>query len=139
MALVTLQLSIVCCFRAVYSHAFWAGWYRVCWRSSPGHLPAQPGDPVERRGGQADFHAGNTIGGVLQPALHVEDLPEIFQFSSTGVPIVEAQAVPQLSAIGRGALAPLLALVVLLSGVLMTTPTRWKAQPRWRSGTRRTI
>lgn len=64
--------------------------------------PAQPGLPIDRRGGQADYHEGNTTGGLLQPALHAESLPEMFTFASTGERVVEAAAVPALGALGAG-------------------------------------
>lgn len=64
-------------------------------------IPAQAGFPVERRGGQADYHSLNTSGGLLQPALHVEDLPEMFQFSSTNLSILP-EPIPALSPIGVG-------------------------------------
>ena len=64
------------------------------------HVPAQSGLPVDRRGGQADYHALNLAGGLLQPALHVEDSPEFFQIESTHLTIVAPLAVPVLSGFG---------------------------------------
>lgn len=49
------------------------------------YFPPIPGLPSNRRGGQADYHVGNTVGGLLQPSLHLEELPEMFQITSTGV------------------------------------------------------
>jgi len=67
------------------------------------HLPAIAGLPLERRGGQADFHAGASAAGIFQPSLQVGDHPEIFQFFATGE-VPSAPAVPALSRWGIGAL-----------------------------------
>lgn len=56
-------------------------------------VPAQPGLPVDRRGGQADYHEGNTAGGLLHPAIRIDQLPVMFTFTSTGMPLV-ARPVP---------------------------------------------
>jgi hypothetical protein len=47
------------------------------------HLPALPGLPANRRGGQADFHEASATG-VLQPSLQLEDFPAFFQIFATG-------------------------------------------------------
>jgi hypothetical protein len=73
------------------------------------HLPAIAGLPLERRGGQADFHAGAASAGILQPSLQVGDYPEIFQFFATGA-VPSTPAVPSLS---RGGVAALLLLMLL--------------------------
>lgn len=65
-------------------------------------IAAQPGLPVERRGGQADYHELNAAGGILHPALHVEQLPEMFQFVSTHLALVPPPPVPALSFWGTG-------------------------------------
>ncbi len=74
------------------------------------NIPAQPGLPVDRRGGQADYHEGNTAGGLLHPALRTDLLPEMFTFSSTGLHLVVAP-VPGIAATGG------LALLATLVGV----------------------
>jgi hypothetical protein len=89
-------------------------------------LPPQPGLPANRRGGQADYHEGNTAGGLLQPALHVESLPQLFQFSSTGVHLLTAAEVPALGMIARGGL-------IASVGLLGALATR-RVRPRCRSG-----
>ncbi len=76
-------------------------------------LPAQPGLPAERRGGQSDYHEGNTSGGLIQPALQVGELPEMFQFSSTGVRLVAATAVPGLGPAGMAIGATVMAVAGL--------------------------
>ena len=78
-------------------------------------IPAQPGLPVERRGGQADYHALNVAGGLLHPAIHVEDLPEMFQFVSTHLSIV-APPVPAFTPIGGGIVVGMVAVVGFLIG-----------------------
>lgn len=65
------------------------------------HVPSQPGLPANRRGGQADYHSLNAAGGLLHPALHFEDLPEVFQFVSTHRGVA-SRAVPTLSGFGAG-------------------------------------
>ncbi len=66
-------------------------------------LPAIPGLPLERRGGQADFHAGASRAGIFQPSLQVDDYPELFQFFATG----ETPSAPGLPALSRAGLAAL--------------------------------
>jgi hypothetical protein len=78
-------------------------------------VPAQSGLPVERRGGQADYHALNAAGGLLQPAIHVEDLPEMFQFVSTHMSILPTP-VPALSPNGGQVIVGVLAVVGALVG-----------------------
>ena len=73
------------------------------------HLPAIPGFPTERRGGQADFDPGAAGVGIFQPALHVEHLPELFRFYSTGQ-VPAAGPVPAIPPAGAGALALLVAI-----------------------------
>lgn len=72
-------------------------------------LPPQPGIPAERRGGQADYHEGGS-GGILQPAIHVEDAPEIFQFSATGETPSDGTPAPAAGFGSRALLAMALAL-----------------------------
>lgn len=67
------------------------------------HLPAIAGLPLERRGGQADFHAGAGAAGIFQPSLQLDDYPEFFQFFTTGE-APSAPAVPALSRVGIAAL-----------------------------------
>lgn len=78
------------------------------------HIPAQAGLPLERRGGQADYHVGNTAGGLLQPALQAGLLPELFHISSTGEGILQPSPVPGPAA-GLGGLG--LALGLLAAGI----------------------
>lgn len=69
------------------------------------HIPPASGLPPNRRGGQADYHDGNTAGGILQPSLQAGEWPELFQIFATGeLPAGPAQ-VPALSMTGRAALA----------------------------------
>jgi hypothetical protein len=67
------------------------------------NVPPQPGEPANRRGGQADYHAMNRAGGLVQPALHLEALPEMFQIVSTHLQIVSPM-VPSVSGLGTGVL-----------------------------------
>ncbi len=79
------------------------------------HFPALPGLPADRRGGQADYHEGNTAGGLLQPALQIGDLPELFQIYATGQPPIPAQAVPALPRGARRLSVPLLVAALALT------------------------
>ncbi len=72
------------------------------------HFPALPGEPANRRGGQADFHEDNRVGGLLQPSLQLGDYPLIFQIFSTGEPLIWVPEVPAASAGGRAALVAML-------------------------------
>jgi hypothetical protein len=67
------------------------------------HLPAIAGLPLERRGGQADFHAGAGTAGIFQPSLQLDDYPELFQFFTTG----EVPSAPAVPALSRGGIAAL--------------------------------
>jgi hypothetical protein len=87
-------------------------------------LPAQPGLPPNRRGGQADYHQGNTAGGLLQPGIFIEDLPEMFQFSSTGKRLVVPEPVPSLSSSATLGLIALMA----LTGAAGTARSRRRIQ-----------
>jgi len=73
------------------------------------HLPALPGLPPERRGGQADFHEASATG-VLQPALRLEDFPRFFQIFATGEALASPAAVPSLG----GDAAAVAALLVVI-------------------------
>lgn len=73
------------------------------------HLPPQPGLPAERRGGQADFHEHATATGLLQPALQLDDYPELFQFFATGETLLGPAPVPSAGAVSRALAALLLA------------------------------
>jgi len=57
-------------------------------------VPAQPGLPTDRRGGQADYHEGNTNGGLIQPILQTALYPKFFTFSNTGTRLVSSPVVP---------------------------------------------
>ena len=78
-------------------------------------IPAQSGLPADRRGGQADFHEGNTAGGLIQPALQTDLYPQFFTFSNTGLGLVASPAVhgPAASLGGGGFLILLLGLASL--------------------------
>ena len=76
------------------------------------HVPARPGLPADRRGGQADFHEANSAGGLLQPSLQVEDFPVFFQIFSTG----RGLAPPQVPLSG-GASLGLFTLLILATGI----------------------
>ena len=62
------------------------------------HLPAQPGLPSDRRGGQSDYHEGNTAGELIQPALQAGLFPKFFTFSNTHTRLVAPPAVPGVGA-----------------------------------------
>jgi len=63
------------------------------------HLPSIAGLPLNRRGGQADYHDGAAALGILQPSIQVGALPELFQFFTTGVRPATI-AVPSVSSLG---------------------------------------
>ncbi len=77
------------------------------------HIPARPGLPEDRRGGQADFHEANSAGGLLLPSLQVEDFPVFFQVFSTG----RGLAPPQVPLLG-GASLGLFVLLMLATGIV---------------------
>ena len=69
-------------------------------------LPAIPGLPLDRRGGQSDYSEGS-LGGILQPSLDVNAYPEMFRIHVTG----RRLALPSVPGMGRvGGLATLLLL-----------------------------
>lgn len=78
------------------------------------HVPAQPGLPLDRRGGQADFHEGNRAGGLLQPAIQFSEFPSFFTISQTGVDLA-APPVPSPAGFAGG--ATLLAVLVTSAGL----------------------
>jgi hypothetical protein len=59
------------------------------------HLPALPGLPADRRGGQADFHT-SFVTGIVMPSLQVDDFPEFFQFFATGEALIVPIALPSM-------------------------------------------
>ncbi len=65
------------------------------------HIRPRAGFPLERRGGQADFHELGAAAGLLQPSIQVGQA-EMFQIDTTGQPLVFAEPVPALGAAGRG-------------------------------------
>ncbi|MFQ5417021.1 MAG: hypothetical protein ACE5FL_08265, partial [Myxococcota bacterium] len=90
----------------------------------PGHyIPPRPGLPVNWRGGQADYHDGNSAGGILQPSLQLGELPEIFQVFSTGEMPAGPVVAPTMSAAGR-------ALLVILTGAVATRLRRGASRRR---------
>jgi hypothetical protein len=64
------------------------------------HVPPRPGLPLDRRGGQADYHERNTAAGLLQPSLQAGDLPELFQIYATGESL-SAHPVPATGSLDR--------------------------------------
>ena len=82
------------------------------------HLPAIPGLPAERRGGQSDYAEESTTG-VLQPSLHVEDYPEFFQIFASGETLAAAETVP---AMGPKSILVASMLIVLLAGAGVFDP-----------------
>ncbi len=82
------------------------------------YLPAIPGLPAERRGGQSDYAEESTTG-VLQPSLHLEDYPEFFQIFASGETLAAAQSVP---AMGPKSILVASMLIVLLAGAGVFEP-----------------
>lgn len=80
-----------------------------------GVLPAIPGLPAGRRGGQADFHESSSIG-VVQPSLTMEAYPEFFRIYATRRSLSSEApvAAPALGAVGRVAMLVLTAAVAVV-------------------------
>jgi len=60
------------------------------------HFAPRPGQPADRRGGQADYHERNRGGGLLMPSLQAADLPEMFQIDETHESLALPREVPAL-------------------------------------------
>jgi len=83
------------------------------------HIPARPGLPVDRRGGQADFHAHNTAAGLMRLTLEIGDYPLLFQIFATGRRLA-SQPVPAAGGVSLGVGA----LLILAVGVARALRSR---------------
>jgi hypothetical protein len=91
------------------------------------HFPQVPGLPVDRRGGQADFHE-EALTGLIIPSLQLGDYPEMFQIYATGESILGPAALPSMS---LGALAICAFSLVATAGMTRRTAMRFSVdRPR---------
>jgi len=93
-------------------------------------VPPQPGEPANRRGGQADYHEANLAGGLIQPALQLDDWPVFFTISNTGVDLVAAPSVPGPAALAGGSLLAILVSTTGMLGLRIRTRPEESHRPR---------
>jgi len=83
-------------------------------------LPAIAGLPVERRGGQVDFHE-SSVTGILQPSLHFEAFPLAFRIYATRRGL-SAEPVPATQTSARWLM------ILLMSGLSISVGRRRRAE-----------